>query len=277
MKGMKNVLKQFGKAVCYYLLFLGMQFMVGFAMMFCFVFMETAKMMAVGNYDMETIATAASQALLQNSNLMTAISGIFTLLVLWIFFLIRKKKMTVEAGVTPLPKASIAYMVLLGIVLAITVSFGLSLLPESWLAAYAEQANMMVGGPVLLTVFSTMIVAPVVEEVIFRGLMLSRLRKAMPAGWAIAVVSLLFGLAHGQILWIAYAFILGIILSLVVLKTESLAASICLHMTFNIFGTVVPALSEGITSTAVYVIITVLGCAASVYLLLHFMKKQHHS
>lgn len=269
---MKNVLKQLGKAVCYYLLFLGMQVIVAVAMMFLYMVAATTEMMLAGNYDMEAVIAGASQALLENVNLMAALSGVLTLLVLWIFFLIRKKKLTKETGMTKLPGASITYMFMLGIVLAITVSFGLSLLPESWLEAYAEQSAMAGEGPLPLMIFSTMIVAPIVEEMIFRGLMLSRLRKAMPVGWAIAIASLLFGLAHGQILWIAYTFVLGIILSLVVIKTESLTASILLHMTFNIFGTVVPALSVGITSEVAYAIIAGIGAVVSAFLLVRFLK-----
>lgn len=271
---MKNILIQLGKALCYYISFLGMQFVVAFGMMFLYILKETMVAMTGGDYNMDTIVNGAAQYLVDNANLMAAISGILTIVTLWIFFLIRKKKLSQETGMEKIPGTYFSYAVVLGISLAVAISFGMSLLPESWIEAYAQEADLMVGDSVLLMVISTMVVAPLVEEIVFRGLMLSRLRKAMPVGWAVAVSSLLFGLAHGQILWIAYAAILGVIMSVVVVKTKSLTTSIILHMTFNIFGTVVPTFFGEVTSTIVVVAVTAIAVAVSAVVLVKLLNTE---
>ena len=270
---MKHFLKQFGKAICYYILFLGMQFAVMFAYMFVYSFVAGMKM-AAGGEGFDTLALAEDMTLyvLQQSNMITIISGCLTLFVLWIFFLIRKKKLTREVNIAKISGKQAAYIIVLGIALAMTISAGISLLPESWVEAYAEQSQYLVGESVIIMVISNMIVAPVVEEVVIRGLMLTRLKKAMPAVWAVLISSLLFGLAHGQILWICYATLLGVILAVVALKTESLTASILLHMVLNIFGTVIPTVCSGVTSVAAIAVMTAVGAVISAVSLVGLLK-----
>lgn len=285
---MKNFLKQFGKAICYFLLFLGMQFVVSFGFMFIYGIKvglemamqagadQAAQDMGIATeqaaFDAQAVAQGSADFMMQNLNWISMIAGCLTILALWIFFLIRRKKLLVETNVTKMSVKYVPMMIVLGLTVSTTVSFGLSLLPESLLEAYAEQSSMMLGASSVVMVIANMIVAPIVEEVIFRGLILSRLQKAVPLAWAVVISSLLFGIAHGQIVWIIYAFVLGVILSAVVVKTESLTASILLHMSFNVFGTVVPTVFGDITSTTVSAIIAIVGAVTSAVLLVAMLK-----
>ncbi len=270
---MKNLFKQLGKVVCYFILFYGMQLIVTIVFMYSYIILKTVKMAMGGQaLNPDIVIMQAANYTLENTNLIGVLSGSLTLLTLWLFFWIRKKKLYAETGIVALSGRYVPYIVLLGITLAVTVSFGLALLPESWLEAYAQQSAYAVGDSVILMVMSNMIMAPIVEEIIFRGLILSRLRKAMPIGWAIAISSLLFGLVHGQILWMSYAFVLGIIMSLVVIKTDSLVASIILHMVFNIFGTVVPLVGSGITSVTVVAAVAGVAVVISVLLFVGLLR-----
>lgn len=272
---MKNFFKQLGKALCYYLLFFGMQVIASFAFSFVYSFMAAFEAAAGGgNVDANAVSTRAAEMLMDNLNAISIAAGVLTLLFLWIFFLIRKKKLRREVGIAGLSVKYILYIIVLGIVASTLITFGMALLPESWLEAYAEQAGLTLGGLGIVTIISNMIMAPIVEEIIFRGLMLSRLRKAMPLWAAVVISSLLFGLAHGQILWIAYATILGLILSAVAVKTQSLTASILLHMVFNICGTVIPMLCSDITSIPVCATIAGVTAVISVALLVGLLKER---
>ena len=64
----------------------------------------------------------------------------------------------------------------------------------------------------------------------------TRLRRAMPAALACVLSSLLFGVLHGQLLWIAYAFVMGVALTIVFERTGTLWANIIVHITFNLAG-----------------------------------------
>ena len=76
-------------------------------------------------------------------------------------------------------------------------------------------------------------VAPVVEELMFRGLGFAAVRDAFGATAAIVATSLAFGLAHGLIVGFPVLTIFGAILAWLRLKTSSLYPPIALHAVFN--------------------------------------------
>lgn len=271
---MKNILKQLGKAACYYILFLGMQVMATFVFSFIYGFKVSMEAAVSGiSPDTESLAINATEYMMKNLNLIALLSGCMTILALWIFFLIRKKKLGKETGIAPVSVKSIPYIVVLGIAVSVAISMGLTLLPESWLEAYASQSNQMIGDSMVIMVIANIIIAPITEELIFRGLILSRLRTAMPFAGAAVISSLLFGIAHGQIIWVAYTFVVGMILSVVVLKTESLSASILLHMVFNLTGIALPMLLTDTPSTVVTAIIVGVASVVTVLLLVGLLGK----
>ena len=104
------------------------------------------------------------------------------------------------------------------------------------MADYVEAAASL-ETPGLISALSTVLFAPIAEEVIFRGLVYTRLRRAMPAWLACVLASLVFAVLHGQLLWIAYAFLMGVALTLVFERTGTLWSSILVHITFNLAGT----------------------------------------
>ena len=81
-------------------------------------------------------------------------------------------------------------------------------------------------------------VAPFVEELVFRGVLLSGLASRMRVGWAIIVSALIFGCAHlpdFKFAWYAIPalVLLGLVLGWLRVKTRSLWPSITLHASYN--------------------------------------------
>lgn len=90
----------------------------------------------------------------------------------------------------------------------------------------------------VLSVIATVILAPVGEEIIFRGLTIEYLKKAGAGFWVINVIqALFFGIAHMNLVQGTYAFLLGLACGYVVLRYESLLAGIAVHFVFNAYGT----------------------------------------
>jgi membrane protease YdiL (CAAX protease family) len=92
-----------------------------------------------------------------------------------------------------------------------------------------------------ITVLSTVLLAPMAEEFLFRGLLLDWLRHRIPA-WAAAIsLSICFALAHdnhfksGAIGWMMFGsrFLLGVAASHLALRFRSLRPSFVLHATNN--------------------------------------------
>ncbi len=82
------------------------------------------------------------------------------------------------------------------------------------------------------------LIYPVIEEVLFRGIIMQEFLCTMGKVPAIILSGLIFGLMHGQPIQIGYAFICGMILSSVYYFSQSIYVSILTHAVFNFFGTV---------------------------------------
>jgi membrane protease YdiL (CAAX protease family) len=100
------------------------------------------------------------------------------------------------------------------------------------------------GDSPLLQILFMVILAPLIEEYIFRRSLIDRMR---PYGEKLAVVTtaLMFGLFHGNLSQMFYAFTLGLVFGYVYLRTGKLRYTVGLHMLINLLGGVVgPALTE---------------------------------
>lgn len=87
--------------------------------------------------------------------------------------------------------------------------------------------------PMLARLLVTVLLAPLAEELVFRGwfgLELKRYMKPLPAALLSAV---LFGIYHGNLTQGLYAFFLGLCLEWVCFWSESLLPAICLHVGAN--------------------------------------------
>lgn len=94
-----------------------------------------------------------------------------------------------------------------------------------------------------LSIIATVILAPIGEEIIFRGLTMEYLKKAGAGFWAANVIqAFFFGFAHLNLVQGTYAFLLGLTCGYVVLRYRSLLAGIAVHMVFNAYGTFVTPL-----------------------------------
>jgi len=101
------------------------------------------------------------------------------------------------------------------------------------LSRWEEQAfDYMVAGSVG-SVVATCILAPVLEEMLFRGVLLRSLLQQQPRWQAIAVSALFFGFAHLNIYQFVLAFWLGLILGWLYERSRSLIPCIALHGALN--------------------------------------------
>ena len=271
---MKNFIIQLGKALCYLLLFVGMQFLVSFGAVFTMamiaVFFIAAQMQPV---DEQMMTEQLLEQYLGQVPLILILSNGLTILVLWLFFKIRKKKLIEETGMASFPLMLLPILAVLGLLLNVFVSFGLSLLPDPILADYTEQTSGVFETVTFLSVLAQVVAAPLAEELIFRGGIFSRLKRAMPV-WAAAVASsIMFGLVHGQLLWAAYAFLLGILFCAVVVKTGSLLTAVVLHMAFNLGGVLLPLLPMELTVEYVVGIAAEAGAVSALILYWIFRRK----
>ncbi len=91
--------------------------------------------------------------------------------------------------------------------------------------------------PIWLIFLVVVIIGPIIEELMFRKLMIDRLGRYGDAV-AIIVSSVAFGLFHGNFYQFFYAAMLGFVLGYMYTKTGKVRYSILMHMIINFFGSV---------------------------------------
>jgi membrane protease YdiL (CAAX protease family) len=99
------------------------------------------------------------------------------------------------------------------------------LVPDSWDSSRAA--------PFVANFVVVACVAPVVEELTYRGLGFAAVRDSFGNRAAVVVTALAFGLAHGLFVALPVLTIFGLILAWVRLKTGSIYPTIALHALFN--------------------------------------------
>ena len=106
--------------------------------------------------------------------------------------------------------------------------------PEILMQSYSSSSEAVKDGTdPLLALVSTVLLAPVVEEIIFRGYMLNRLLGWLDEKKSVMMVSVVFALCHVSLIWIVYALLMGVVLAKVSIEEDNIAYSIALHMGFN--------------------------------------------
>ena len=97
--------------------------------------------------------------------------------------------------------------------------------------------NSGMGTMSLAIIFYTVLLAPIVEELIFRGLIHHYFEKAGLAFWiANLLQAILFGIYHLNLAQGICAGVIGLLIGYVVRKYDTLAAGIALHIVFNMWG-----------------------------------------
>ncbi len=89
--------------------------------------------------------------------------------------------------------------------------------------------------------FWMVICAPVMEEYVFRKLIVDRTVR-YGQGTAVLLSGLMFGLFHGNLNQFVYAFVLGMLLAYLYVKTGNLKITIAIHMMINFMGGLVSSM-----------------------------------
>ena len=95
----------------------------------------------------------------------------------------------------------------------------------------------------LLSVFAMAVFPALLEEFLFRGVIMGSLLK-FGKPFAIFVSSLLFGLVHQNLVQIPFAFLVGLVLAFVVLETGSIWAGVIVHFLNNFIATILQILTN---------------------------------
>ena len=192
-----------------------------------------------------------------------------------LFYLLVSLFGIVLGGLFPVPFSSLIHLLFVGVLLLFekrvfsgeaSPSFAIPSLwhfPRLWLLLspflfctlgmnlLSAKMTVAMGGtvptvtPSLPLFLSAVLLSPLAEELLFRGLLL-RLFRPFGDAWAIALTAVLFALAHGSLFQMPYALAAGLLLALVAALSRGLAFPICFHVFYNLlafFGRDIPKAS----------------------------------
>jgi membrane protease YdiL (CAAX protease family) len=119
--------------------------------------------------------------------------------------------------------------------LLLTITSALNLLMRAVpLSAWEESMFSRMADGSIAAVLAVCVLAPLLEEMLFRGIVLRGFLQRYPRGQAIFMSALFFGAAHMNIYQFVVGFVMGTVLAWLYERTRSLIPCIALHAAYNI-------------------------------------------
>ena len=161
----------------------------------------------------------------------------------WLFYRSDKKKRAAIGQEIAYNQASFMEYVLIAMVAFGACIGGNNILLGIGLAeidtAYQEAAQTLYSTGLWIQLLGTVVVAPVCEELLFRGLIYKRMKEYMTPGMAMFLSALAFGFFHGNMTQMVYSGALGFLMAYVYEKYHNLLAPVLFHAVANLFSVVV--------------------------------------
>lgn len=160
-------------------------------------------------------------------------SWIYFFVIIYFMFKLRNEFFTIKLDIIEIFSNDMLKSILAIVVLNIFFSYGMLYLSNSILdvSQSINLTNSFLTGGLLATI----IISPISEELIFRGVFLNRLRLIVPTLFAVLISSLLFAALHsfGSIF---SAFIFAICIAILYLKTDNIFVPILAHFLNNLLA-----------------------------------------
>ncbi len=198
------------------------------------------------------------------------IANLLTLLIISLGVTLRRRRAKDELGLAAVNFLRIPTFALFGVALNVFVSVTLSFIPfpEEFVAGLENQYVSLHGGEnLVLEILSVAVLAGLTEELIFRGIAMTRLKHVTSAPIAVIVSAIIFGVAHGTPIAILYATLLGVLLALLYNTYESVIPCIVCHIFFNMTSYFIPSEINGKTMILYAAsIVVVLFCTYRIFI-----------
>lgn len=217
----KSVLTALGKSLLYLLFFLAIQFLAG--IIYAVIAVAGASLFH-GEADAGSVLAGTETAVLF-ADLLTAAA-----ILLW--FRLRHKPLGKAAGLRRCSGWTAAFSAFAALGLFVAINLALTLLPAVWLSDYNDHMELLLSTG-LIPALSIAVAGPLAEELMFRGVIQTRLEQAMPVWAAVVLQAVLFGVVHGTPVQMAYAFLLGLVFGFLRSRTGSILPGFAAHAAFN--------------------------------------------
>ena len=193
---------------------------------------------------------------------------IYIFIIFYFIFKLKSEFSSINVDVFEVFSLNILKMILAVVILNIFFSYGMLYLSNYILGIVPSfnLFNSFLTGSLIATIF----ISPISEELIFRGVFLNRLQLIVPTVFAVLISSLLFAALHsfGSIF---SAFIFGICIAILYLKTDNIFVVIFAHFLNNLFAEIIVVMDPNkilFTNSWVMMIMSILAVVSFVIILI---------
>lgn len=129
--------------------------------------------------------------------------------------------------------------VLLGIVLMVAISIVIDPLSTLFSKDMVDYVKMFTTGNMWVTLIVTVLFAPILEEIFFRGILLKDISISWGPRWGIFISALIFSALHFNIIQAIPAFLMGLVFGYIYIHTRrGLTNVIMIHVINNLMASV---------------------------------------
>lgn len=200
---------------------------------------------------------------------LTAIAGAVLIPVLYFFYWRDERYYKVEGfyNLKKINPVKYVFAVCLGVFVCLFLNQLITLLSvKSISSGYQVVESNRQEAAIWLQLVATVIIAPIEEELLFRGLLFKRMRRQQGFYSSMIVSSLIFGLVHGNLVQFIYAMMAGMFFAFVFEAYKNIWAPIIMHMAANLVSVVVTVLAGNIQVQIYIFALIMLGFGAAIYL-----------
>ncbi len=198
---------------------------------------------------------------------------IYIFIIIYFIFKLRDEVLSIKVDILEVFSPDILKDILFVVILNIFFSYGMLYLSDFILGIVPSfnLFNSFLTGSLMATIF----ISPISEELIFRGVFLNRLQLALPVVFAVLISSLLFATLHsfGSIF---SAFIFGICIAILYLKTDNIFVAIFAHFFNNLIAEIIVFFDSDkvlFTDGMAVSVMSVLAIVSFVILLVFIIRK----
>ena len=243
-----------GKAILVFILALVLLFVVSIAVSIVMLILSGQELT-----DLLAVLSAPQDYMSFQSDLSIYSGCVFALLDILIFGLwyrkrfilpYRHKNTASKRGFSVLTVVTLLLLAFGSLFLSESILNGLGRLLPEMLKSYSTVSDALftkVSFPPLAILY-VIVLGPIAEEVIFRGLIYRFLRLKMPFMAANIFQAVLFGIYHMNLLQGVYAFVIGLIFGFIASRGRGIRYSIVLHVLINMLSVIGTTFVTGITA-----------------------------
>ena len=233
-----------------------------------FCFLNLLLFMVVQMVVMSLFVMALPNAMPNMQIVAMAVFNLLYLACIFLIFRLKKKNIWQKLNVLKVPISSSVLAFFIGLLFSFGYDMGMAAFASPALQSSMEQqVEMGFGMGVPMAVLVMVLLQPVSEEVLFRGLIMKRLANNMPQPVALLISALLFGALHvvAGLYLVPITFLGGLLFGYIFYKSRSLVGAILAHAGANASGILEKFLPNAKGGNVIVCVLSLAICAVMLY------------